>query len=63
MTRPYLAARHQGGQLHSATATALMENTTLEVEERTFGLDIVPLLLASALAVILGQNDPVVHDD
>ena len=33
-----------------------MENTRLELEERTFGLDIIPLLLASALAVILGQN-------
>ena len=40
-------------------ATALMENTTLEEEERTFGLDIIPLILASALALILGQNCPV----
>ena len=39
-------------------ATALMENTTLEVEQRTFDLDILPLLLASALALILGQNGP-----
>ena len=39
-------------------AAALMENTRLELEERTFGLDIIPLLLASALAVILGQNGP-----
>ena len=44
-------------QLHSARA--LMENTTLEVEQRTFGLDILPLLLASALALILGQDGSV----
>ena len=41
-----------------------MENTSqeLELEERTFGLDIIPLLLASALAVILGQNDDLIID-
>ena len=57
MTRPYLPARLlYWTQL--LPAAALMENTRLELEERTFGLDIIPLLLASALAVILGQNGP-----
>ena len=44
-------------------ATALMENTTLEEQERTFGLDIIPLILASALALILGQKYIYIYSD